>query len=114
MQSEDYAKIKDTVKEILDIGDEAKASAKIIELNDMLSKGEAQDRADIDKLNNEIEAKSTRIEELESDNKEIRKINADIMLKYGTLLNEQQPVVTEVEEDKEEPSKTWAEIAEMD
>ena len=110
----DYDDIKSRVSEIISIGDEAKASTKIIELNDIITQSKAQDEAELTNLQNEIEAKKNRIEELENDNKEIRQANADVMLKYGQLLTQTQPIVTPVVQEEEEKALSWEEISKME
>ena len=110
----DYDDIKSRVSEIISIGDEAKASTKIIELNDIITQSKAQDEAELTNLQNEIEAKKNRIEELENDNKEIRQANADVMLKYRQLLTQTQPIVTPVVQEEEEKALSWEEISKME
>lgn len=112
--SMDYDKVKGLVTEIINIGDEAKASTKIIELNDYMTQEKANDVAELERLKNEIEAKNNRIQELENDNKIIRDANADVMLKYGTLLSQTTPVVVKNEKEEEEKVPTWEEISKME
>lgn len=113
----DYDKVRQQINDILEVGDSVKASSKILELNDMVTQSQAEDTAEFERLNNDITNKDERIKELEKENVDIRQANADVMLKYGELLNHQpqQIIVKETKEEDNEPKeKSWEEIAKMD
>ena len=113
----DYNDIKARINKIVEIGDTVKASAEILELNDVITQSESEDIAKFNEYENTIKSRDEEIATLRKDNDDIRKANADIVLKYGELLN-RQPIdsVGKKKPDKEheeKPSPTWDEIAKM-
>lgn len=113
----DYNDIKTRINKIVEIGDTVKASAEILELNDVITQSESEDTAKFNDYENTIKSRDEEIATLRKDNDDIRKANADIVLKYGELLN-RQPIDSVVknkpdEVDEEKPSPSWDEIAKM-
>lgn len=113
----DYNDIKTRINKIVEIGDTVKASAEILELNDVITQSESEDTAKFNDYENTIKSRDEEIAILRKDNDDIRKANADIVLKYGELLN-RQPIDSVVknkpdEKDEEKPSPSWDEIAKM-
>ena len=112
----DYEDIRNRINEINEIGDTVKTSAKILELNDIITKSNAEDEAEKKKFETQINDLTTENENLKSEVNDIRKANADVMLKYGELLTHQtqQIVVKEKPEDDEEKPLSWDDIMKME
>lgn len=115
----DYNDIKTRINKIVEIGDTVKASAEILELNDVITQSESEDTAKYNEYENTIKSKDEEITNLRKDNDDIRKANAEIVLKYGELLN-RQPIESvdkkkpdKDDDDDDKPSPSWDEIAKM-
>lgn len=109
-----YEDVRKRMKDIFDIGDMTKASPYIVELNEIVTRSEAEDKAELDTLKKDIESKDNIIKDLKRENEEIRKANDNVMLKYGALvMKNPQPIVTEVETETE-VKKSWEDIVKMD
>ena len=112
----DYEDIRNRINEINEIGDTVKASAKILELNDIITQSNAEDEAEKKKFETQINDLTTENKNLKSEVNDIRKANADVMSKYGELLTHQtqQIVVEKKPEDKEEKPLSWDDIMKME
>lgn len=112
----DYEDIRNRINEINEIGDTVKASAKILELNDIITKSNAEDEAVKQRYENQINDLASENENLKSEVNDIRKANADVMLKYGELLTHQtqQVIVEKKQPDDEEKTLSWSDIMKME
>ena len=113
----DYNDVRTRISDILEVGDQVKASAKILELNDLVTQNEAEDKAELERLNTTINEQTNKIKDLETEVSECRSANADIMLKYGQLLQHQpQQIIVEKkpEQDDDEKVMSWEDISKMD
>lgn len=112
----DYEDIRNRINEINEIGDTVKASAKILELNDIITKSNAEDEAKKQDYETQIKNLTSENDNLKTEVNDIRKANADVMLKYGELLTHQtqQIIVKEKPEDDEEKPLSWDDIMKME
>lgn len=115
----DYNDIKTRINKIVAIGDTVKASAEILELNDVITQSESEDTAKYNEYENIIKSKDEEIKNLRQDNNDIRQANADIVIKYGELLN-RQPIDSvekkkpdKDDDDDDKPLLSWDEIAKL-
>ena len=103
---------------MLDYNDIQTRINKIVEINDVITQSESEDTAKYNEYENTIKSKDEEITNLRKDNDDIRKANADIVLKYGELLN-RQPIESvdkkkpDKDDDDDKPSPSWGEIAKM-
>ena len=84
-----YDDIRQRINEITEIGDSVKASAKILELNDIITNSNAEDVQRETEFTERISALENENTSLRNEVEDIRKANADVMLKYGELLTHQ-------------------------
>lgn len=111
-----YEDIRNRINEINEIGDTVKASAKILELNDIITKSNAEDEAEKQQFEKQINDLTSENENLKSEVNDIRKANADVMLKYGELLTHQtqQVIIEKPKPEDEEKPLTWSDIMKME
>jgi DNA gyrase/topoisomerase IV subunit A len=109
----DFDKIRTDINEIIDTGDKAIASSKILDLHDYITTEQATITSEHNSLNEKIKEQEETIAKLQADTESLRAANADVMLKYGDIVSRTQPVFKEVKEEKEEKPTSWEDIINM-
>lgn len=110
----DFDKIREDINTILDTGDKVVASSQILDLQDYITKGQAEYTSEVNELNETIKKHEETIEKQNKEIDSIRAANFDVMQKYGDLVRDTQPVFKTVEKEENTEEKSWEDIMTMD